>query len=69
MPAFMKNIDQKKLISQLSSIYSILIILFLGLYFFTKNMLLVKICLFGLLVIAIIFAVLLVINLKNRKKE
>lgn len=65
----MKNIDQKKLISQLSSIYSILIILFLGLYFFTKNMLLVKICLFGLLVIAIIYAVLLVINLQNRKKE
>ncbi|CAD5896875.1 hypothetical protein CKN99_16150 [Carnobacterium maltaromaticum] len=65
----MKNMDQKKVFSMLSSIYSTLIILFLVLYFFTKdtNSLLIDICLIGLLVIAIIFAVILFINYRKQK--
>ncbi|MFI3914941.1 hypothetical protein AB6883_13010 [Carnobacterium maltaromaticum] len=61
--------DQKKVFSMLSSIYSTLIILFLVLYFFTKdtNSLLIDICLIGLLVIAIIFAVILFINYRKQK--
>lgn len=65
----MKNMDQKKVFSMLSSIYSTLIIIFLVLYFFTKdtNSLLIDICLIGLLVIAIIFAVILFINYRKQK--
>ena len=65
----MKNMDQKKVFSMLSSIYSTLIILFLVLYFFTKdtNSLLIDICLIALLVIAIIFAVILFINYRKQK--
>ncbi|AOA03251.1 putative membrane protein [Carnobacterium maltaromaticum LMA28] len=65
----MKNMDQKKVFSMLSSIYSTLIILFLVLYFFTRdtNSLLIDICLIGLLVIAIIFAVILFINYRKQK--
>ncbi|PLS32664.1 hypothetical protein CYV26_13980 [Carnobacterium maltaromaticum] len=65
----MKNMDQKKVFSMLSSIYSTLIILFLVLYFLTKdtNSLLIDICLIGLLVIAIIFAVILFINYRKQK--
>lgn len=61
--------DQKKVFSMLSSIYSTLIILFLVLYFFTKdtNSLLIDICLIGLLVIAIIFAIILFINYRKQK--
>lgn len=61
--------DQKKVFSMLSSIYSTLIIIFLVLYFFTKdtNSLLIDICLIGLLVIAIIFAVILFINYRKQK--
>ncbi|WP_240394388.1 hypothetical protein [Carnobacterium maltaromaticum] len=61
--------DQKKVFSMLSSIYSTLIILFLVLYFFTRdtNSLLIDICLIGLLVIAIIFAVILFINYRKQK--
>jgi hypothetical protein len=64
-----KNMDQKKVFSMLSSIYSTLIILFLVLYFFTRdtNSLLIDICLIGLLVIAIIFAVILFINYRKQK--
>ena len=65
----MKNMDQKKVFSMLSSIYSTLIILFLVLYFFTRdtNSLLIDICLIGLRVIAIIYAVILFINYRKQK--
>lgn len=66
----MKNMDQKKIFSIMSSVYSTLIILFLLLFFLNRNTnsILIDICLIGLLVIAILFTIIIVLNYLSQRK-